>query len=355
MLGVGRAYTTNLPEKTCECGQWQVSGVSYNHALIEIRYHFGVNSDETNLVEYIDQLLSKSAYLRTYNSMIHPIPDLCVWADLETASVDTPPLKRLIGRPRLVRKRESGEKQKVGKTGTVVYRNCRRTGHNSRSYKSEITAAVTKRQMAQKGKADVGSSQTTQGEIKSEAKLSIVNCVDEINVVMYIFKKFGGGDTTWITKTVKDVLEVESSPIATTPTIMQVARYGALTLKCSKLSYYTTMSNDGYKQANMAIEKLTIQLKGLLPLSSTATDDNVHSSREESSNRVKDPVIATAKRFVRQNKKTSGKTRKCGKCRQLGHTANTCHSYVQNDNSAVASNGDIGPGPYYNQPRMGTY
>ena len=34
MLGVGRAYTTNLVEKTCECGQWQVSGVPCSHAVM---------------------------------------------------------------------------------------------------------------------------------------------------------------------------------------------------------------------------------------------------------------------------------------------------------------------------------
>ncbi|KAK2653802.1 hypothetical protein Ddye_013658 [Dipteronia dyeriana] len=113
------------------------------------------------------------------------------------------------------------------------------------------------------------------GEIKSETKLSIVNCVDEIDVVMYTFKKFGGGDTTWTVrftpftssfncsckmfdtvgilccqsfsvikdmnqhnipeslimqwwiKTVKDVSEVESSPTATTPTIIQLARFAS--------------------------------------------------------------------------------------------------------------------------------
>ena len=34
MLGVGRAYTANLVEKTCECGQWQVSGVPCSHAVM---------------------------------------------------------------------------------------------------------------------------------------------------------------------------------------------------------------------------------------------------------------------------------------------------------------------------------
>ncbi|KAK2658934.1 hypothetical protein Ddye_005467 [Dipteronia dyeriana] len=34
-------------------------------------------------------------------------------------------------------------------------------------------------------------------KIKSEAKLSIVNCVDDMDNVMHTFKKFDSGDTTW--------------------------------------------------------------------------------------------------------------------------------------------------------------
>ncbi|TXG52943.1 hypothetical protein EZV62_022112 [Acer yangbiense] len=125
LADIGRAYTANLPKKTCECGQWQVIGLPCSHALVGIRYHFRVHGDEDNLAGFIGLLLSKSAYIRTYSSMIHLIPDLCVWADLDTSHVDAPPLKRLPGKPRLVRKRESGEKQKAAKTGTVVCGNCK--------------------------------------------------------------------------------------------------------------------------------------------------------------------------------------------------------------------------------------
>ncbi|TXG73517.1 hypothetical protein EZV62_002096 [Acer yangbiense] len=173
MLGIGRAYTANLHEKTCECGQWQVSRVPCSHAFARIRHHYGVNGDKGNLVEFINPILSKSAYLRTYNSMIHPIPDLCIWADLETSKVDPPPLKRLPGRPRLVKKRESGEKQKASKTGTVVCGKCKELEHNFRKKVSNTTDDVsvsssqcattssqpsTKRQRAPRSKAVVGSS-----------------------------------------------------------------------------------------------------------------------------------------------------------------------------------------------------
>ncbi|KAK3227339.1 hypothetical protein Dsin_007201 [Dipteronia sinensis] len=208
MLGVSRAFVANLPEKTCECGQWEAIGVPCSHALTGIRYHFGVNGDEGNLAEFIDPMLSKSADLRTYNSMIHLILDLCVWADLETTPMEAPPLKMLPKRSRLVRKRESGEKLKAAKTGTIMCGNCRPSGHNSRSCKSENISGVTKRknvsnttetdvsvsssqsqgvvtssqpptkrQMAQKGKTNVSSSQPTQVQTQAKSQLTQdLNC-----------------------------------------------------------------------------------------------------------------------------------------------------------------------------------
>ncbi|TXG55842.1 hypothetical protein EZV62_017155 [Acer yangbiense] len=152
-------------------------------------------------------------------------------------------------------------------------------------------------------------------EIKSEAKLSIVNCVDDMDSVMYTFKKFAVGDKTWN------------------------VRYGALSSKCSKMSYFASMSTEGYKEVNVAIDKLTIQMKGLLPSSSIAREENVHQSKTESSVQVKDPVIAATKGSIKQKTKSSGKAHKCGNCGQLGHTKTTCHAHVKNNINAMASNG----------------
>ncbi|TXG63993.1 hypothetical protein EZV62_010987 [Acer yangbiense] len=139
MLGLNRAYTTNLNDKTFECGQWQVSGVPCSHALAGIRHHFGVNGNQSSLEEFIDPALSKAAYLRTYNYMIHPIPDLCVWGDHVGAPIQPPPLRRKPRRPKLLRKRESTKKPKATRSGSVVCGNCKLPGHNSRTCKIEAT------------------------------------------------------------------------------------------------------------------------------------------------------------------------------------------------------------------------
>ncbi|KAK3222145.1 hypothetical protein Dsin_009170 [Dipteronia sinensis] len=92
MLGVNMAYTANLNDKKCECGQWQVSGVPCCHALAGIRHHFGVN-----------------------------------------------------GRPKLLRKRESIEKPKAARSGSVVCGKCILPGHNSRTCKTEDSPVETKK------------------------------------------------------------------------------------------------------------------------------------------------------------------------------------------------------------------
>ncbi|TXG57213.1 hypothetical protein EZV62_018526 [Acer yangbiense] len=184
-------------------------------------------------------------------------------------------------------------------------------------------------------------------EIKSEAKLSIVNCVNDMDSVMYTFKKFAVGDKTWNvsvmkamnqhhipetlimqrwTKNVKDVSELDSSSTVTTTDIIQLARYRALSSKCSKMSYFASMSNEGYKEANAAIDNI-------------ARKDNVHQSKTESSVQVKDPVAVAAKGSSKQKTKSSGKAHKCGNCGQPGHKKKTCHAHVKNDISAMASNG----------------
>ncbi|KAK2662594.1 hypothetical protein Ddye_001168 [Dipteronia dyeriana] len=145
MLGVNRAYTANLNDKTCECGQWQVSGVPCCHALAGIRHHFGVSGNQCSLEDYIDPLLSKATYLRTYDYMIHPIPDLCVWGDHVGASIQPPLVKRKPGRPKLPRKRESTEKPKATRSGSVVCGKCKLLGHNSRTCKAENSLVATKK------------------------------------------------------------------------------------------------------------------------------------------------------------------------------------------------------------------
>ncbi|KAK1557076.1 hypothetical protein Q3G72_017464 [Acer saccharum] len=120
--------------------------------------------------------------------------------------------------------------------------------------------------------------------------------------------------------------------------IIQIARYGALSARANRMCYLVSKSTEGYKDAKVAIDNLTIQMQGLLPSSSTQNKCNLPIHDIPPHVHVKDPVAATTKGGVRQGKKSGGKTRHCGRCRKPGHTAKTCVAPAQHICSAMGSN-----------------
>ncbi|KAK1571114.1 hypothetical protein Q3G72_012103 [Acer saccharum] len=102
----------------------------------------GINE---GITQFIHPSLSKSAFLTSYSSMISPIPDFCVWVDMEAATVDPPLIKNKPGRPKLVRKRELHEKPKASRSGSVICTKCRNPGHNKRTCKAVITSESNKK------------------------------------------------------------------------------------------------------------------------------------------------------------------------------------------------------------------
>ncbi|KAK1575291.1 hypothetical protein Q3G72_004199 [Acer saccharum] len=120
--------------------EFEISGVPCNHALARIRHLYGMSGIKEGITQFIHPSLSKSCFLRTYSSMISLIPDLCVWVDMKAAPVDPPPIKKKPSRLNLVRKRESHEKPKASRSGSVVCTRRRNPGHNKRTCKAIITS-----------------------------------------------------------------------------------------------------------------------------------------------------------------------------------------------------------------------
>ncbi|KAL5846137.1 hypothetical protein ACOSQ3_009661 [Xanthoceras sorbifolium] len=93
----------------------------------------GVNGIRDKVVEFVDPSLSKTAFIKTYGSIIYPIPDQCVWPEVDAVSLIPPPLKRRPGRPKLQRKMEQNEKPKEARSGSVICKICKKAGHNKRT------------------------------------------------------------------------------------------------------------------------------------------------------------------------------------------------------------------------------
>ncbi|TXG48046.1 hypothetical protein EZV62_027340 [Acer yangbiense] len=145
ILGPNEGYVVKVGEYSCQCGSWQVSGIPYRHAMAVISHHYGKAKVKETINEYVHQSLTKSAYLQTYQGMIHPIPDQKRWPEVphclliegQTEHINPPPRTVQPGRPKIQRKREPNEGPKGGKSGTVTCKLCNQVGHNKRTCKSK--------------------------------------------------------------------------------------------------------------------------------------------------------------------------------------------------------------------------
>ncbi|TXG50991.1 hypothetical protein EZV62_023515 [Acer yangbiense] len=145
ILDPNEGYAINLDEYSCQCGGWKVSGIPCRHAMAAISHHCSKSEVKEIVNEYVHQSLTKSAYLQTYQGMIHPIPDQKRWPEVhhclliegQTEHIDPPPRTVQPGRPKIQKKREPNEGSKGGKFGTVTCKLCNQVGHNKISCKSK--------------------------------------------------------------------------------------------------------------------------------------------------------------------------------------------------------------------------
>ncbi|KAK3222097.1 hypothetical protein Dsin_009122 [Dipteronia sinensis] len=211
-------------------------------------------------------------------------------------------------------------------------------------------------------------------EMKEEASFSICNCVEDVDRYTYTFKRFGCENRTWTTCFIpstnqiqcsckmfettglpcshsfsimkamnmqnipssliltrwttgaKHLLDIDYSGDATLTPIMEMARYGSMSSKCSKLCYFTSKSNKGFKEAKEEIDKLTVRMQQLMPCSPLTSENVLGMKDKQHVHNVRDPCIAATKGSARRNKKDGGNPHKCGKCRKPGHTIKTCHT-----------------------------
>ncbi|XP_027082353.1 uncharacterized protein [Coffea arabica] len=89
---------------------WNLSGIPCKHATAVL-----INKRE-DLESYCDFSKTKEFYIRAYNEVIHPIPDVKFWPPIEVnpSKVLPPVFRRKAGRPRKARRREQGEAPTIG-------------------------------------------------------------------------------------------------------------------------------------------------------------------------------------------------------------------------------------------------
>jgi hypothetical protein len=106
--------------------------------------------------------------------------------------------------------------------------------------------------------------------------------------------------------------------------ITEVARYGALTSRCNNLCYIASRSDEAYRQFNDELDMVTQKMGGLHASNIDQNCEGIEGS-SGSPHILKDPLVAQTKGGHNTDKGKQIKKRKCGLCKEEGHTKRTCH------------------------------
>lgn len=104
--------------------------------MIEIPRKYTVNvliNKRANLEGFFHSSLTKDYYLRTYNEVIHLVPDVKFWLDSDVQPSDTlpPQLKRKSGRLKKARieKNEAPTVRQGKKSSILIFAQCKQFGN----------------------------------------------------------------------------------------------------------------------------------------------------------------------------------------------------------------------------------
>ncbi|KAK3184793.1 hypothetical protein Dsin_032079 [Dipteronia sinensis] len=111
-------YIVNLDSKRCDYGLWELSGIPCKHTLAVL------TSTRQQVENFIHPYLLKGAYIRTYNNIIHLIPDQSPWPNIQANLVLPPEKKRKPGMPKKNHKSAPDEPHKIKRSGGVKYNSC---------------------------------------------------------------------------------------------------------------------------------------------------------------------------------------------------------------------------------------
>lgn len=104
IFDVSITIAINFNRRTCSCGEFHISDIPWKHGCKVI-----VNK-RLRIDNYVDPSLIRDAYLRTYSSIILPVPSEENWIELNNVLEIKPSVVvRKVGRPPTKRHREHGE------------------------------------------------------------------------------------------------------------------------------------------------------------------------------------------------------------------------------------------------------
>ncbi|KAK9215322.1 hypothetical protein WN944_007327 [Citrus x changshan-huyou] len=103
-------------------------------------------------------------------------------------------------------------------------------------------------------------------------------------------------------------------------------RYGSLNAEFNEISFYASKSDAAYWKLKSHLAQLKSEIKELRTCDNGDTDRPC--SAEKKARIVKDPLVVKTKGAPSTKFNKGVNTRKCGYCKQDGHTARKCPNYI---------------------------
>ncbi|CAI0462078.1 unnamed protein product [Linum tenue] len=187
-----KGFMVNIKKGSCTCGFWLLNGIPCCHAFSSITYLRGHPEDFVD--EYFLMNRVKSAYM-------HPIPPSegrQAWLPVEGYKVYPPQIRRMPGRPKTKRKRETWEVTRKpsrdgnGKIATrhilvITCTNCGKDGHNKRNCKNPRKPPEPPKKKSRaaqpRTQGNVAADQNTTNEPKQRKKNRYSKCSSEFHNV----------------------------------------------------------------------------------------------------------------------------------------------------------------------------
>ena len=124
-----KVFVVDLGKKTCDCGEWQISGLPCKHSVCSI------DAKRLNIEDYIHNYLKCPAFINTYKYQYFPLPDEKMWPLVLHDNLQPPIIIKSVGRPQIKRRKEADEPATFKRSSSVKCSKCEHWGHNKRTCK----------------------------------------------------------------------------------------------------------------------------------------------------------------------------------------------------------------------------
>jgi len=129
-------FVVDLSNHRCSCYFWDLVGIPCRHVVAAINYKV------ENPEDYVHAYYKRDAYQTSYGPQITPINGQQLWPKTNQPELLPPIYKTPPGRPKKLRRRETGEHvshSKLSKKNNIIKcSRCKQLGHNIRSCRKGI-------------------------------------------------------------------------------------------------------------------------------------------------------------------------------------------------------------------------